>query len=162
MVQSKAETVARYLRELPTDRRAAIEALRGVLLDNVDDDIIERMSYGMIGYHVSLDAYPAGYHCDPSMPLPFAGLASQKNHMSLYLMCHYADPEDAAWFQKAWKATGKRLDMGKSCVRFKKIEDVPLDVVAEAVRRMPSRRYVAVYEAAFGGGAKPGKKAAKK
>ena len=162
MVQSKATTVAQYLRELPGDRRSALTALRAVFRDNCDDGIVERMSYGMIGYHVSFEAYPAGYHCDPSMPLPFAGLASQKNHMSLYMMCHYADADDAAWFQKAWKATGKKLDMGRSCVRFKRLEDVPLDVVAEAIRRMPSRRYVGVYEAAFAGRAKPAKKAAKK
>ncbi len=81
MVQSKAVTVAQYLKELPSDRRDALVVLRKVFLDNVDADIDERMSYGMIGYHVSMKAYPGGYHCDPSMPLPYAGLASQKNHM---------------------------------------------------------------------------------
>ena len=145
MVQSKAATVAQYLKELPADRRDALVVLRKVFLDNVDADIDERMSYGMIGYHVSMKAYPGGYHCDPSMPLPYAGLASQKNHMSLYMMGLYMDPEDVAWFQNAWKATGNKLDMGKSCVRFKKIEDVPLDVVAAAIRRMPSKRYIATF-----------------
>ena len=153
MVQSKAVTVAQYLKELPSDRRDALVVLRKVFLDNVDADIDERMSYGMIGYHVSMKAYPGGYHCDPSMPLPYAGLASQKNHMSLYMMGLYMDPEDVAWFQKAWKATGNKLDMGKSCVRFKKIEDVPLDVVAAAIRRMPSKRYIATYEATLVGAA---------
>ncbi|MGC6487284.1 MAG: DUF1801 domain-containing protein [Planctomycetota bacterium] len=153
MVQSKAKTVAQYLRELPADRRAALEALRAVLLDNVDDDIAERMSYGMIGYHVSFEAYPDGYHCDPSTPLPYAGLASQKNHMSLYMMGLYMDPDDVAWFQRAWQATGKKLDMGKSCVRFKKLDDVPLDVVAEAIRRMPSARYIETYESHLVGAA---------
>ena len=81
MVQSKATTVAQYLRELPADRRAALTALRAVFRDNCDDGIVERMSYGMIGYHVSFDAYPAGYHCDPSMPLPFAGLALSLIHI---------------------------------------------------------------------------------
>ena len=151
MVQSKAKTVARYLKELPPDRRQALEVLRAVFLDNIDDDIVEVMSYGMIGYHVSFDAYPAGYHCDPSTPLPYAGLASQKNHMSLYMMGLYMDPDDVAQFRAAWRATGKRLDMGKSCVRFKRVEDVPLDVVAAAIRRMPSRRYIATYTASLTG-----------
>jgi len=153
MVQSKAKTVAQYLKELPADRRDALVALRAVFLDNVDADIDEGMSYGMIGYHVSRKAYPDGYHCDPSMPLPYAGLASQKNHMSLYMMGLYMDPGDVAWFQEAWKATGKKLDMGKSCVRFKKLEDVPLDVVAEAIRRMPSKRYIETYESNLVGAA---------
>jgi len=146
MVQSKAKTVAQYLKELPADRREALKVLRKVFLDNVDGDIVEIMSYGMIGYHVSLKAYPDGYHCTPGMPLPYAGLASQKNHMSLYMMGLYIDPDDVKWFEKAWKAAGKKLDMGKSCVRFKKIEDVPLDVVAEAIQRMPSPRYIHMYE----------------
>jgi hypothetical protein len=167
MVQSKAETVAQYLAELPLDRRAALEVLREVFLQNVDADIVETMSYGMIGYHVSFDAYPGGYHCDPSTPLPYAGLASQKNHMSLYMMGLYMDPLDVARFQEAWRATGKKLDMGKSCVRFKKIEDVPLDVVAEAIRRMPSKRYIEVYEGHLVGASgsrrpQSSKKAAKK
>ena len=153
MVQSKAKTVAQYLRELPDDRRAALQVLREVFLENVDSDIVEVMSYGMIGYHVSFDAYPGGYHCDPSTPLPYAGLASQKNHLALYMMGLYMDPDDVAWFQSAWKATGNRLDMGKSCVRFRRIEDVPLEVVAEAIRRMPSKRYIQTYEAHLGGAA---------
>lgn len=153
MVQSKAKTVAQYLRELPDDRRAALQVLREVFLENVDSDIVEVMSYGMIGYHVSFDAYPGGYHCDSSTPLPYAGLASQKNHLALYMMGLYMDPDDVAWFQSAWKATGNRLDMGKSCVRFRRIEDVPLEVVAEAIRRMPSKRYIQTYEAHLGGAA---------
>ncbi|MCK5944628.1 MAG: DUF1801 domain-containing protein [Planctomycetes bacterium] len=164
-MQSKAKTVAAYLKELPADRRAAIETLRQVFLDNIDDDIVEIMSYGMIGYHVSFDAYPAGYHCDPKVPLPYAGLASQKNHMSLYMMGLYIDPDDVRWFENAWKAAGKKLDMGKSCVRFKKIEDVPLEVVAEAIQRMPSPRYIHMYESYqlnSGSGSKATSKAAAK
>lgn len=167
MVQSSAKTVAQYLKELPADRREALKVLRKVFLDNVDGDIVEIMSYGMIGYHVSHKAYPDGYHCDPKIPLPYAGLASQKNHMSLYMMGLYMDKDDVGWFEKAWKATGKKLDMGKACVRFKKIEDVPLDVVAEAIRRMPSPRYIHTYEASLVGTSgsrkpQPSKKAAKK
>lgn len=165
MVHSKATSVAKYLKELPEDRREAIAAIRTVVLANIDSDIEEIMSYGMIGYHVSLDAYPDGYHCNPKMPLPYVSIASQKNHMAIYMLGLYMDPDDAKWFAKAWKATGKRFEMGKSCVRFKKLEDVPLEVLAEAIKRMPSKRYIATYEANLIGSGKdrrPARKAAKK
>jgi hypothetical protein len=93
----------------------------------------------MIGYFVPHRVYPAGYHCDPKQPPPFAGLASHKNYMSLYLMCVYGDTAHSDWFQKAWAKTGKKLDMGKSCIRFKKVDDLALDVIAEAIRRVPAR-----------------------
>ena len=163
MVQSKATSVAAYLRELPAERRHAIAAVRELIRANVDADIEEGMTYGMIGYYVPHDVYPAGYHCDPKQPLPYAGLASQKNHMSVYLMGLYTEPEDAAWFERAWRAAGKKLDMGKCCVRFKRLEDVPMDVLAEAFRRMPSKRYIAAYEARFAGaGRSQGKAVARK
>lgn len=146
MVQSKAVSVSQYLKELPEDRRSAISKIRDVILRSVDDGIEEVMSYGMIGYHVPLRIYPSGYHCDPKMPLPYLSLASQKNHMAIYMMGLYMDSADTAWFTAAWKATGKRLNMGKSCVRFTKIEDVPLEVLAEAIQRMPSKRYITTYE----------------
>lgn len=147
MVQSKATTVGQYLKELPEDRRRAIAAIRTVILANIDAGIEEVMSYGMISYHVSLKVYPDGYHCDPQMPLPYLAIASQKKHLAVYMMGLYMDPDDTAWFAKAWKAAGKKLDMGKSCVRFKKLEDAALHVLAEALRRMPSQRYIATYEA---------------
>jgi|SRR6516162_7348308 hypothetical protein len=142
-MQSKAITVEQYLAELPDDRRAAIEAVRRVILENLDKDYEEGMQYGMIGYYVPHRVHPAGYHCDPQQPLPFASLASQKNHMSLYLMCIYGDSEHSRWFRKAWAATGKKLDMGKACVRFKKLEDLALDVIGEAIRRVPAKKYIA-------------------
>jgi hypothetical protein len=145
-MQSRATTVADYLAELPADRRAAISAVRKVLLDNLDPVYEEGMQYGMIGYYVPHRVFPAGYHCDPKQPLPFAALASQKNYMSLYLMCEY-DPELNRWFQAAWAKTGKKLDMGKSCIRFKKLDDLALDVIAEAVRRQPAQKWMAYYEA---------------
>jgi hypothetical protein len=159
-MQSKATTVAQYLKELPEDRRAAIAAVRDVILKNLDKDYAEGMSYGMIGYYVPHSVYPAGYHCDTSKPLPFAGLASQKNYMSLYLMSVYCNceggaptgvPEDlhSRWFQEAWLATGRKLDMGKCCIRFKRLEDVALDVVGEAIRRMPARNFIEYYERAI-------------
>jgi hypothetical protein len=153
-MQSRAKTVAEYLAELPADRRGAISAVRRVILDNLDAEYEEGMQYGMIGYYVPHRVYPAGYHCDPRQPLPFAGLASQKNHIALYAMCLYAPSEHQKWFQEAWKKTGKKLDMGKACIRFKKLEDLALDVIGEAVRRVPARKYIAMCEAARGATAK--------
>lgn len=149
-MHSKATTVRQYLSELPPDRRAAIEAVRKVILKNLDKDYEEGMQYGMIGYYVPHRVYPPGYHCNPKMPLPFAALASQKNYMSIYLMCIYGVAEHEAWFRKAWTAAGKKLDMGKGCVRFKKLEDVPLEVIGEAVRRVPVKKYLAHYESVMG------------
>src|SRR5690349_6162694 len=127
-MQSKATTVKEYLASLPADRRADVEAVRKVILKNLDRDYREGM-HGMITYCVPHSIYPAGYHCDPKQPLPFAGLAAQKNTISVYLMCVYADGEHAGWFRGAWAKTGKKLDMGKCCVRFKRAEDAALDVI---------------------------------
>ncbi len=145
-MQSKATTVKQYLAELPAERRTAIEAVRKVILKNLDSDYEEGMQYGMIGYFVPHSIYPAGYHCDPRQPLPFACLASQKNYMSVYLGCVYGEHETARWFPQAWAKTGKKLDMGKSCVRFRKVEDLALDVIGEAIRRMPAKVFIACYE----------------
>ena len=146
-MQSQATSVAAYLKSLPEDRRQALEAVRKVVLAHLDKDFEEGMQYGMIGYYVPHRIYPAGYHCDPKQPLPYAALASQKAHMSIYLNCLYTSPEDTAWFQAAWKAAGKKLDAGKSCVRFKKLEDLALDVIGEAVGRVTAKQFVARYEA---------------
>jgi len=151
-MQSKATTVDEYLRSLPEDRRTAIAAVRKVILENLDDDYEEGMQYGMIGYCVPHSVYPAGYHVDPKQGLPFAGLASQKNYMSLYLLALYSgDTALMRWFREAWAKSGKKkLDMGKSCIRFKKLEDLPLDVIGEAIRRVPARKYIETYEKARG------------
>jgi hypothetical protein len=141
-MQSKAATVAAYLAELPPERREAIAAIREVLLKNLPQGLEEGMQYGMIGYYVPHSVYPAGYHCDPKQPLPFACLASQKNYMSLYLMTLYGGGEQQAWFIDAWTRAGKKLDMGKCCVRFKRLEDVPLDVIGEAFRRVSIKSYI--------------------
>jgi hypothetical protein len=148
-MQSKPTTVDEYLASLPDDRRAAISAVRKVILDNLDKagGYEEGIQYNMIGYYVPHSVYPAGYHCDPRQPLPFASLASQKSHMAIYLMCLYGDAEQESQFQKEWAKTGKKLDMGKSCVRFKKLEDVPLDVVGRAIKRVPVKAYIERYEA---------------
>ncbi|HLJ97152.1 MAG TPA: DUF1801 domain-containing protein [Gemmataceae bacterium] len=147
-MQSKATSVAQYLTELPAERRAAVEAVRRVIRANLDEDYEEGMQYGMIAYSVPHRVYPAGYHCDPRQPLLFAALAAQKNHLAVHLMCVYGDQALAEWFRKAWAQTGKKLDMGKSCVRFQKAEDLALDVIGEAIRRVPARKYVEHCEAA--------------
>lgn len=141
-------TVAKYLAALPEDRRKALKAVRKVVRANLDPKFKEGIQYGMIGYFLPHSVYPAGYHVDPAQPLPFASLASQKHHMALYLFCIYAVPGEAERFAAKWKATGNRLDMGKSCVRFRKLEDVPLQVVGDAIRRVTANRFVAAYEAA--------------
>jgi uncharacterized protein YdhG (YjbR/CyaY superfamily) len=146
-VQSKATTVQQYLSELPAERREAIQAVREVILKNLDKDFEEGMTYGMIGYYVPHRVYPAGYHCDPRQPLPFAGLASQKNHMAVYLMCIYGGSEDEKRFRAAWAKTGKKLDMGKCCIRFKKLDDLALDLIGESIRRVPVKTYIERYEA---------------
>jgi len=142
-------SVDAYLAALPDDRRAALGAVRDVILASLDAGYEEGIQYGMIGYFVPHRVFPAGYHCDPRQPLPFAALASQKGHMSLYLMALYGDPDEAAWFTAAWARTGKKLDMGKSCVRFKKLDDLPIALVGEAVARLPAARYVARYSEAL-------------
>jgi|SRR5579872_6242054 len=148
-MQSKATTVEQYLSELSPDRRTAIEAVRAVILKNLDKDFEEGIQYGMIGYYVPHRIYPAGYKCDPKQPLPFASLASQKNHMALYMMCLYGSADDQKWFKAEWAKTGKKLDMGKSCIRFRKLEDVALDVIGASIKRVSVKRFIAVCEAAF-------------
>ena len=145
-MQSKATTVEQYLAELPNERREAIEAIRKVILKNLPKGYEEGMQWGMPSYFVPLSAYPSGYNCQPDLPLPFVGFASQKNHMVFYGFCIYMDEELKNRFVTDWKKTGKKLDMGKSCVRFKKIEDVPLKVIGDAVKRVPMKKFIKQYE----------------
>lgn len=146
---SKAATVAEYLAALPEDRRAVIQALRDVILRNLNEGYVEGVQYGMIGYCVPHSLYPAGYHCDPKQPLTFAALAAQKNHFAVYGMCVYSNPDLAKWFRQAWAKTGKKLDMGKSCIRFKKLDDAALDVIGELIRRVPVKKFIEHYEFAL-------------
>ncbi len=164
-MQSKATTVDAYLKSLPADRRDALTQVRRVILDHLDEGFTEGMQYGMIGYAVPHSIYPQGYHCDPKQPLPFAGLASQKGHMSLYLMCIYGNEAEHDAFVAAWKKTGKKLDMGKSCIRFKKVDDLALDVIANTFKDITAKKYIAGVEAARSSRAipaKPTKKSTKK
>jgi hypothetical protein len=144
-MKSKATTVKEYLASLPGDRRAGIEAVRTVIRKNLDKHYEESMLWGMIGYAVPHRVWPTGYHCDPSKPLMMAALSSQKNNLSVYLMSVYSDKAERAWFQKAWAKSGKKLNMGGSCIRFTKVEDAALDVIGEAIRRTPAKAYVESY-----------------
>ena len=165
-MQSSAATVDDYLASLPEERRAILTAVRKVILENLDSDYSESMQYGMVGYSVPHSVFPGGYHCDPKQPLPFAGMASQKNYVSIYLMglycCGETEPsEELAWFRDAWAASGKKkLDMGKSCIRFKKLDEIPLEVIGEAIRRVPAQRYIERYQATLAATAKGGRKKA--
>jgi hypothetical protein len=145
-MKSSATTVEEYLQGLPADRRTAIRAVRKVILANLPKGYVECMGYGMICFVVPHNLYPAGYHCDPRLPLPLACLGSQKNHMALHLMTVYGDPAAEKWFRQAWAAVGKKLDMGKACLRFKKIEDVPLKVIGQLVARVPVKDHIARME----------------
>jgi len=148
-MQSSARTVQEYLKELPADRRAAINAVRGAILAHLPEGYQECMSYGMIGYVVPHSIYPQGYQCNPKVPLPFVNLGSQKNHMALHLMCCYGDAKLKAWFEKAWKDAGKKFDMGGGCVRFRKLEDVPLEVIGQLVASLPVEVYIRRIEKVF-------------
>lgn len=145
-MQSQAESVEGYLRELPADRQEALRAIRKVILANLDGGFEEGMQYGMIGYFVPHSLYPSGYHCDPKKPLPFAGLASQKGYISLYFMHLYADAKELKWFTSEYAKTGKKLDMGKSCIRFRQLSDVPLALIGKVLERITAKDYVGVYE----------------
>jgi uncharacterized protein YdhG (YjbR/CyaY superfamily) len=129
-MQSDATTVAEYLAELPEDKRAALEAVRQTILANLPDGYEEAINWGMITYQVPLARYADTYN---GQPLAYAGLAAQKNHMSVYLLGLYADEETRTQFEAAYRATGKRYDVGKSCVRFKKLDDLPLALIGESI-----------------------------
>ena len=157
---SHAKTVEEYLSSLPAERRTAISAVRDLIRSNLPKGYEECMQYGMIGYVVPHSLYPAGYHCNPKQPLTYASLGSQKNHMALYLMGAYGDPETDRWFRQAYQAAGKKLDMGKACVRFRKLEDLPLEVIGQVIARTPVKSYIARIEAVLARTSKKRKKKA--
>lgn len=149
-MQSKATTVEQYLEELPGDRKAAIKKLRMVIKKNLPKGFQEGMGYGMAGYSVPHSKYPAGYHCDPKLPLPFMGFASQKNFIAVYSMAIYSTPSLMKWFTEAHaKASPKKLDMGKSCLRYKKPEDIPYDLIGELASKVTPDEWIAIYEKKF-------------
>ena len=144
MVSSKAKTVAAYLAELPPERRRTLEAVRRVVRANLPAGYREMTGFGMIGYGVPLSAYPDTYN---GHPLAYAGMAAQKNYFSLYLMGIYADAVLRKRFESAFRKAGKKLDAGKCCVRFKAVEDLPLDVIGEAIAALPMEEFIEKYEA---------------
>lgn len=145
MARSEATTVEQYLAELDPERREQIGAVRDVVLASLPEGYRETMNWGMISYEVPLERYPNTYN---KQPLAYAALASQKNYMSLYLMGLYGNPEREQDFEERYRATGKRYDMGKSCVRFRRLDDLPLDLIAEVIAATPVEEHIAHYEAA--------------
>lgn len=148
-MQSKAATVDAYLAELPDDRRRAVERIREVFQANIDPSLREGMQYGMIGYFIPHEVYPPGYHCDPNQPVPYAAIASQKQHIAVYLCAMYLDvvnPGVCARMRSRFLQAGPRLDLGKSCIRFKRLEDFPLDALATALREIDGAAYLRAYQ----------------
>lgn len=147
MARSDAETVDEYLAELPDDRREAISRVREVVLANLPEGYVETMNWGMITYEVPLATFPDTYN---GKPLMYAALASQKRHMAVYLTSIYSDEDTVDWFRESYEATGKPLDMGKSCVRFTALENLPLELIGEAIARTPLDDFLAQYRRARG------------
>lgn len=146
-MQSKATTPEAYIAEIPEERLAAFNKLRSVIKKNLPKGFKETMGYGMMGYCVPHSLYPAGYHCNPKDPLPFIGLASQKNFIAVYHMGIYADPALLKWFTTCHaKASPKKLDMGKSCIRYKKPYDIPFELIGELASKMTPQDWIARYE----------------
>ena len=146
-MKSKATTVKEYIDGLPTDRKEAVSKLRKVILENIPKGFKETINYGMIGYVIPHSIYPAGYHCDPKQPLPFINLASQKGFIAVYHMGIYAEPKLLKWFTAEYpKHSKEKLDMGKSCIRFKKPEQIPFDLFAQLVKKVSAKDWVETYE----------------
>ncbi len=146
-MQSKATSVEAYMKEIPADRLEAMSKLRKVIKKNIPKGFQECMNYGMIGYVVPHKLYSEGYHCDPSMPLPFMNIASQKNNISVYHMGIYADQKILKWFEGEYKKLNiGKLDMGKSCIRFKNMEKIPFDLIGELAAKMTVEDWVGRYE----------------
>ena len=145
MVSSKAATPEAYLAELPPERAELLGRVRDLVNANLPPGYVERMSWGMIGWELPLETYPKTYN---GQPLVYAGLAAQKNHNALYLNCVYASPERTERLRNAYAAAGKKLDMGKSCIRFRKEEDLAEEALADAIGSAPVETFIAEYEAA--------------
>ncbi|ARV09899.1 hypothetical protein BTO05_09705 [Winogradskyella sp. PC-19] len=139
-----------YISQVPEDRQDTLKKLRKVINDNLPKDFEEGMIYKMIGYYVPHSVYPDGYHCNPEIPLPFMSFASQKNSVNLYHSGIYAKPELHDWFVNEYpKHCKRKLDMGKSCIRFKKMDEIPFDLIGELVRKMTCEEYIDIYETAI-------------
>ena len=145
-MKRQATTPTEYLANIPTEQRKIVKAVRATIKKNLRPGFQEKMQYGMIGWSVPHKLYPHGYHCDPAQPVPFASVAAQKHTVSVYLFCLYTDQKRVDRFVKAWKATGIRLDMGKSCIRIKKLEDANLELIGQAIGEITVDDFLASYD----------------
>ena len=146
-MQLNANTVKEFLKKVPKERSEYFNKLRETILANLPKGFNEQLNYGMIGYVVPHDIYPEGYHCDPKLPLPFVNIASQKNFIGFYHMGIYSNPELLEWFVKEYpKHSDTKLDMGKSCVRFKKMDKIPYELIGRLMRKMSVNDWIKLYE----------------
>lgn len=149
-MQSTAKEPLEYIENLPEDRKVVILKIREAIFKNLPKGFEEVMNYGMLGYVVPHSIYPKGYHCDPKLPLPLMGLASQKNNISFYHMGIYADPKLLDWFTAEYPNHVKsKLDMGKSCIRFKKMNEIPYALIGALVAKLSPERWIQLYESSF-------------
>ena len=143
----EAKNVEEYLEAIPEERKEAFNKLRAVILENLPPGFEETMQYNMPAYVVPHSLYPDGYHCNPSDPLPFMNIASQKNFIALYHMGIYSDPELLEWFKAEYPNHSKtKLNMGKSCIRFKSIKNIPYELIVELVAKMPAEKWIGIYD----------------
>ncbi|HWY13061.1 MAG TPA: DUF1801 domain-containing protein [Bacteroidia bacterium] len=149
-MQSKAKTPQEYMDSLPADRKKPMEELRKVIKKNLSKEYAECVGYGMLAYVVPLKIYPAGYHCDPTLPLGYMNLASQKNFIAVYHMGVYGNKKLLDWFVKEYpKHSKSKLDMGKACIRFKKMDDIPYKLIGELTAKLSAKEWIACYESAL-------------
>ena len=149
-MQSRVTNVSDYIKEIPLDKKGTFEELRNIIKNSIPKGFEEQMSYGMVGYVVPHTLYPTGYHCDPKLPLQFVSVASQKNFIAFYHMGIYASPELLNWFVSEYpKHCKSKLDMGKSCIRFKKIDDIPYKLIGELIKKITVKQWISLYEKAF-------------
>ncbi|MDY7394505.1 DUF1801 domain-containing protein [Aureibaculum sp. 2210JD6-5] len=149
-MQYKAKSVDDYINQIPEERKEPVKKLRKIILENLPNGFEEGINYNMIGYYVPHSKYPDGYHCDPKLPLPFMNIASQKNSINLYHSGIYAKKELSDWFIAEYPKHSKRkLDMGKSCIRFKKIDEIPYKLIGELVKKMSIDEWIEIYEKAI-------------
>ncbi|GAB4374756.1 MAG: DUF1801 domain-containing protein [Salibacteraceae bacterium] len=146
----EASSPDEYISKLPEERQSAMRKLRETIVKNLPGGFEETMSYGMIGYVVPHSIYPAGYHCDPKLPLPFVNIASQKNYIALYHSGVYANPQLKSWFETEYRErVGKKPDMGKSCIRFKHVNEIPFDLIGELMRKISCKEWIELYESSI-------------
>jgi hypothetical protein len=152
-MQSKSQTVDNYMNELPEERKAPMQRLREVFNANLPEGFTEEMNYGMIGYVVPHSIYPKGYHCSPELPLPFVNIASQKNFIAVYHMGIYSDEKLLNWFVEEFpKHSTAKLDMGKSCIRFKKMDQIPFELLGELLTKMTVNQWIERYDSVYAKG----------